>query len=151
MLQLQAHQALEQKQEAEVCLERLLPLAERGGYLRLFLDTGIAPDRLFAYLLHHLKTSATVRGVLRAWQQPSLTIAHPSQEDQAALLSVIPLSQREREVLSYIDRGASNQQIAEALIIAPNTVKRHIGHILSKLGASNRTQALVQARKVGLL
>jgi ATP/maltotriose-dependent transcriptional regulator MalT len=55
------------------------------------------------------------------------------------------------EILSCIANGASNQEIAETLVIAPNTVKRHIGHILAKLGVSNRTQALVQARKIGLI
>jgi ATP/maltotriose-dependent transcriptional regulator MalT len=55
------------------------------------------------------------------------------------------------EILSCIASGASNQEIAETLVIAPNTVKRHIGHILAKLGVNNRTQALVQARKIGLI
>lgn len=61
------------------------------------------------------------------------------------------MSPREREILSLIASGASNQEIADTLVIAPNTVKRHIGHILAKLGVSNRTQALVQARKIGLI
>jgi LuxR family maltose regulon positive regulatory protein len=50
-----------------------------------------------------------------------------------------------------IANGASNQEIADTLVITQITVKRHIGNILSKLGASNRTQALVQARKIGLV
>jgi len=151
LLQTQAYQALECEQ-AGVCLERLLPLAEREGYLRLFLDTGIAPDKLFAHLPGHLRTSKAVRTVLRAWQQPALTTTQPSlDEDQPVYPFVEPLSPREREILTLIANGDSNQEIAEALIIAPNTVKRYIGHILAKLGANNRTQALIQARKIGLI
>ena len=57
-----------------------------------------------------------------------------------------PLSVREQEVLYLLARGASNQEIAEALVITRDTVKRHVSNILSKLGVSNRTQAVAQAR-----
>lgn len=62
-----------------------------------------------------------------------------------------PLSTREQDVLHLLARGASNQDIAEALVIAPGTVKHHITHILSKLEATNRTQAVARARDLGLL
>ncbi|HEX3640988.1 MAG TPA: response regulator transcription factor, partial [Ktedonobacteraceae bacterium] len=137
--------------QAGACLERLLPLAEREGYLRLFLDTGMPPDRLFAYLPDHLRTSVTVCAVLRAWRQPSLTTTLLFHAERSVQPLLEPLSPREWEILCCIASGASNQQIAETLVIAPNTVKRHIGHILAKLGVSNRTQALVQARKIGLI
>jgi LuxR family maltose regulon positive regulatory protein len=150
LLQTLAYQELKSEQ-AGICLQRLLPLAEREGYLRLFLDMGTPPDKLFAHLPDQLRTSQTVRAVLRAWRQPSLTTALPPQKDRLVLPVLEPLSPREREILSFIANGASNQEIAETLVIAPNTVKRHIGHILAKLGASNRTQALVQARKIGLI
>ncbi|HEX3641151.1 MAG TPA: LuxR C-terminal-related transcriptional regulator, partial [Ktedonobacteraceae bacterium] len=150
LLQILAYQALKSEQ-AGACLERLLPLAEREGYLRLFLDTGMPPDRLFAYLPDHLRTSVTVRAVLRAWRQPSLTTTLLSHAERSVQPLLEPLSPREREILCCIASGASNQQIAETLVIAPNTVKRHIGHILAKLGVSNRTQALVQAHKIGLI
>lgn len=61
-----------------------------------------------------------------------------------------PLSAREQEVLRVLAQGASNQEIAEALVIAPNTVKRHVGTILAKLGVHNRTQAVVRAQQLGL-
>ncbi len=46
---------------------------------------------------------------------------------------------------------ASNQEIAESLVITLDTVKRHVSNVLSKLGASNRTQAVSRARELGLL
>jgi LuxR family maltose regulon positive regulatory protein len=48
-------------------------------------------------------------------------------------------------------RGASNQEIAEKLVITVGTVKSHINHILGKLAARNRTEAVAQARGLGLL
>jgi ATP/maltotriose-dependent transcriptional regulator MalT len=62
-----------------------------------------------------------------------------------------PLSQRELEVLQLLAGGASNQEIATALVVAPGTVKLHVSHILSKLGVNSRTQAIVRARDLGLL
>ena len=62
-----------------------------------------------------------------------------------------PLSQRELEVLQLLAGGASNQEIAVALVLAPGTVKLHVSHILSKLGVKSRTQAILRARDLGLL
>ncbi len=64
---------------------------------------------------------------------------------------VEPLSEREREILSWIARGASNKEIASQLYIAEGTVKNHITHILGKLGVRDRTQAALKARELGLL
>ena len=62
-----------------------------------------------------------------------------------------PLSQRELEVLQLVASGASNQEIATALVVAPGTVKLHVSHILSKLGVNSRTRAILRARDLGLL
>jgi LuxR family maltose regulon positive regulatory protein len=61
------------------------------------------------------------------------------------------LSNRELEVLRLIASGASNQAIAELLVISIGTVKSHINHILGKLAARNRTEAVARARELGLL
>lgn len=62
-----------------------------------------------------------------------------------------PLSARELEVLQLMAQGASNVEIANDLIIAFATVKRHVSNILSKLQATNRTQAVAYARHLSLL
>jgi DNA-binding NarL/FixJ family response regulator len=54
-------------------------------------------------------------------------------------------------VLSYLGAGCSNQEIAAKLGIAPSTVKSHLKAIYGKLGVESRTQALIQARKRGLV
>ncbi len=72
-----------------------------------------------------------------------------SREQEHPLLD--PLSARELEVLCLLARGNSNQEIAKTLVITIQTVKRHVSNILSKLGASNRTQAATQAHALGLL
>jgi len=62
-----------------------------------------------------------------------------------------PLSEREIEVLRLLASGVSNQEIADRLIVAVNTVKRHVSNIMGKLGVENRTQAVAKARAIGLL
>lgn len=61
-----------------------------------------------------------------------------------------PLSDREQDVLRLLASGASNREIAAALVIAEGTAKNHITSILAKLGVRDRTQAALRARELGL-
>jgi NarL family two-component system response regulator LiaR len=61
-----------------------------------------------------------------------------------------PLTPRERDVLTCVCRGMSNKQIARELGLAEKTVKTHVGHILAKLGVTDRTQAALLAVREGL-
>ena len=61
------------------------------------------------------------------------------------------LSERELQVLQLLAQGAPNPEIAQELVITVDTVKRHVSHILAKLGVQNRVQAVRQAQKLGLL
>ena len=64
---------------------------------------------------------------------------------------LIPLNDRELEVLRLIAEGLSNQEIAERLVIALSTVKWHINNLFGKLSVHSRTQAVAQAKELGLL
>lgn len=69
----------------------------------------------------------------------------------AERLSAPELSARELEVLRLIANGKTNPQISTDLNIAESTVRFHINHILSKLGVSDRTQAVITAVKRGIV
>jgi len=60
------------------------------------------------------------------------------------------LTEREREILRLVARGASNRQIAENLYLTEGTVKNHMSNILSKLGVRDRTQAAIKAKELDL-
>ncbi len=60
------------------------------------------------------------------------------------------LSQRELEVLQWLASGVSNREISQRLSITESTVKRHVYNIFGKLNVRNRTQAALQAGKLGL-
>lgn len=61
------------------------------------------------------------------------------------------LSPRELEVLEAMARGASNRDIAEQLVISPNTVKAHVRNVATKLGVSSRTEAVTVALQRGII
>ena len=63
---------------------------------------------------------------------------------------VEPLSKRELEVLQWLASGISNREISQHLFITESTVKRHVYNIFGKLNVRNRTQAALQADKLGL-
>jgi DNA-binding NarL/FixJ family response regulator len=72
-------------------------------------------------------------------------VAAPSASEPLA-----DLTDREREVLALLAQGQTNRQIAEALTITPNTVKKHVDHVLQKLGVSTRAAAAAIAARAGL-
>jgi LuxR family maltose regulon positive regulatory protein len=125
-------------------LERALAAGQPEGYLRIF-DQGPALTRLLV--------EAARRGILPEYVGQILAVVgRRTPPDQApGLESGEHLSQREREVLRLMAQGASNQMIAEQLVITVGTVKSHINHILMKLEASNRTAAVARARQLGLI
>jgi DNA-binding NarL/FixJ family response regulator len=64
---------------------------------------------------------------------------------------VVPLSDRELEVLRLLADGGSNREIAAAMFLAEGTVKNHVTNVLAKLGARDRTQAALRGRALGLV
>jgi ATP/maltotriose-dependent transcriptional regulator MalT len=126
---------------ALIVLQRALAMAEPERYVRTFLDEG-AP--MLVLLRHAQSQSLYADRLLTA----ALAVEIPGAVTQALLE---PLSAREREVLHLIAQGASNQTIADTLVVAVATVKKHVSTILSKLNVASRAQAVVQARQLGIL
>jgi LuxR family maltose regulon positive regulatory protein len=138
-------------------LAEALTLAAPEGWLRVFVDEG-AP---MASLLGKLLTTpagvavqvppAFLDRLLEAFEQAGQAALPRSRRGAALPGLVAALSARELEVLQLLSAGRSNPAIAEELVITLDTVKRHVTHILDKLGAANRTQAVTRARELGLL
>jgi DNA-binding NarL/FixJ family response regulator len=124
--------------------ERLLPAIQAGaaGYLLKNVEpAGLAravraADRGETIL----DPSAAARLVNAIAENVRAVAVHPEQ-----------LTRREREVLELIAAGRSNKRIAFELGISEKTVKTHVGHVMAKLGVSDRTQAALLAVREGLV
>jgi two-component system, NarL family, response regulator LiaR len=109
------------------------------------------------YLLKNAEPKALVRAVEAAHAGEALldpVVAARLVETLAADGGVDPidrLTPREHEVLVLIGRGFPNKRIAQELGLAEKTVKTHVGHVLAKLGVTDRTQAAVLAVRAGLV
>jgi len=77
--------------------------------------------------------------------------AHPGPAVAATPGLIDALTARELQVLQLLAAGRSNRRIAAELVVTLDTVKKHVGHVLDKLGAANRTEAAARARQLGLI
>ena len=75
--------------------------------------------------------------------RPGTTVAVPG--------IVEPLTSRELEVLRMLRRAGRTRPSPASLVVTVDTVKKHVSHVLSKLGAANRTEAVSRARRLDLI
>jgi len=155
MLSSMAFQKLGDHVQAMRSFNRCLVLAAPGGYVRLFLDEGLAIRML---LQEAVKSGIAVEyasKLLAAFEVEStqreggVLVLHPQEITTPSLPE--PLTEREIELLSLIAEGLSNQEIARRLFISLPTVKWHTSNIYGKLGVRSRTQAINRARSLGIL
>jgi LuxR family maltose regulon positive regulatory protein len=145
-----AYETLGKHEQALATLERALTIAEAGGFVRTVLDEGPVMRRLLDTLGRrgHAYAAFLAAGGQLPEAAPSERVPMAGKNGLAP--GVEPLSQRELEVLNLLVEGLSNPEIAERLFVTVRTVKFHTSNILAKLGVSNRTQAVVRARALGL-
>jgi LuxR family maltose regulon positive regulatory protein len=140
---------------ASADLAETLALAAPEGYVRVFADEGAPMARLLGMLAAAQRTGRVVfpGPVPQRYLNQLIQACQPAVAPPAARVTAAaePLSDRELEVLRLLATGRSNQQIADELVVTLATVKKHVGHILGKLAAGNRTQAVARARVLGLL
>ena len=140
-------------------LAEALTLACPQGYLRIFLDEGRPMAALLGRLIAAQRASRAAAevplGCLARLQRAFEGGAAPADRghDRPPRVPGMldPLTTRELEVLRMLAMGQPNQAIARELVVTLDTVKKHVGHLLGKLGAANRTEAVARARELGLI
>ena len=145
---------------AVTTLAEALTLASPRGYVRIFADEGPPMRALLgrivaAYRAGHPPARAIpfshLARVTQAFDgKPAMPGSAPAAA--AGLPGLIdPLTGRELQVLAMLAVGTPNQSIAGELFVTVFTVKKHVSHLLGKLGAANRTEAVARARDLGLI
>ncbi|MBN1438353.1 MAG: hypothetical protein JW929_03000 [Anaerolineales bacterium] len=151
LLQAQALHRQGEDRRVWKALERALEAGQAEGFIHTF-DQGPESQSLLA--------AAYRRGIYAEYVGTILSAISPSphrpgrafeEDGLPGVPSPLSLSGREMEVLRLLARGNSNREIAERLVITVGTVKTHINHILEKIGAGNRTEAVARARERGIL
>jgi LuxR family maltose regulon positive regulatory protein len=139
-------------------LAEVFTLACPQGYVRVFADEGPPMAALLAQLIKAQRAGGPLvpLGCLARLQR-AFDVGHPAPGPRSGPAPVgVPglveqLTSREVEVLQMLAAGRSNQAIATQFVVTLDTVKKHVSHVLSKLGAANRTEAVARARELGLI
>jgi two-component system response regulator DesR len=121
----------------------ILTTFARAGYLRRALDAGVS-----GYLLKDAPASTLANAIRRI--RAGARVIDPELAAEA-WTEADPLTDRERQVLRYAGEGATGAEIAERLSLSEGTVRNYLSEAISKLGASNRTEAARIARQRGWL
>jgi LuxR family transcriptional regulator, maltose regulon positive regulatory protein len=144
---------------AVAALAQALTLACPQGYVRVFADEGPPMGALLARLIAAQRSGGAVAEVplgCLARLQRALGAQDAAPGAGRGGAKAVPglveqLTSRELEVLEMLAAGRSNQAIAGELVVTLDTVKKHVSHVLGKLGAANRTEAVTRARELGLI
>jgi NarL family two-component system response regulator LiaR len=134
--------ALTSFQEKELVREAL-----QAGAISYLLKNVSADDLAAAIREAHAGRSTLAPEAIQALLQADAPSTIPDQ----GLSDSYDLTPREREVLALMIEGLSNPEIAERLVVSRSTAKAHVSNILSKLGVSNRAEAIAMALQHNLL
>ncbi|MDH3306404.1 MAG: LuxR C-terminal-related transcriptional regulator [Acidimicrobiia bacterium] len=136
-------------------LIRAVALAAPLGHVRIFVDEGAPMAALLGSVIAtpslddgHRLVLDHVAMLAREFERGPIDTEDGSPTRQPL---VVPLTDRELEVLGQLATGRTNQEIADELYVSLHTVKKHVTHVLGKLGAANRTAAVDRARALDLL
>jgi LuxR family maltose regulon positive regulatory protein len=137
----------EGKEEALDSLEVALSAAAPTGLFQVFLDEGKPLQALLAQLKSRLRDETLIAYANRLLETFSDGSVKPEAGDKHETL----LSARELEVLQYLAKGQSYEEIGRQLFLSLNTVQSHIKNIYRKLLVNKRTQAIEKAREMKLI
>lgn len=140
-------------------LEQALLLAQEYGYVRVFADCG---KRLFHLISRYAKEDKPHEAVSEQYMKKiteaakAFSLLYPALYDSGSEKpksegQTEELTNSELQVLQLLDQGKTNKEIAGELYVEVTTVRFHISNILQKLGASNRTEAVKNARDMGII
>lgn len=152
-----ALRALGRREEAQEVIHRGLSLAAPEGFVRTFVKWGEPMRKLLLEALQRGIEVDFVQQLLSAFhiQQAGQTserhIFHPPASRFSTAAQFDPLSEREMEVLQFLQSHLTIPEIAREMSIAPSTLRTHVRNIYLKLDVHGRIEALQKARDLTLI
>jgi LuxR family maltose regulon positive regulatory protein len=160
--------------QAQTVAARLLAMTETEGYIRVYLDAGFPMKQALKMPLEEPPDGDTATGTISTWYVSRLLAAFEQEESgltrgneaaptttrkalsnppqKAAQRGLIePLSRQEQQVLRLLVGGSTYAEMAEALVVSPNTIKTQVSSIYRKLGVSRRAEAIAITQRLHLL
>jgi LuxR family maltose regulon positive regulatory protein len=160
--------------QARIVASRLLAMTEPDDYIRVYLDAGSPMKQVLEMLLKEPLERDASTGTISASYMLRLLAAFEQEENRLTRRSEVPttaahkalsnpsqnaaqrgliepLSRQEQQVLRLLVGGSTYVEMAEALIVSPNTIKTQVSSIYRKLGVSRRAEAIAITQRLHLL
>jgi ATP/maltotriose-dependent transcriptional regulator MalT len=151
-IQALALKGLGREEDALSVLSHCLTLAKPEGYVRAFLERGAPMARLLQTALRQGIEPSYITELLSAFDLHVGTHESRTPASQFSGAKLIePLSERELEVLRFLNTNLSTPEIGREMILAPSTVRTHVRNIYAKLDAHGRIEAIQKANELGLI
>ncbi len=149
------------REEALKIIEQAVSLAQPGGFIFPFIESGPAMVELLERLASRGSGGYHLEKLLDAFKRKSSgEESHASEHQQAKIIknevfAQTPeheyLTQREIEIVSFLAEGLKNKEIAGKLSLSPTTIKKHIYNIYQKWDVHSRVSVVVKARERGII
>ena len=140
-------------EEAFAVLEQVIVLAEPGGWIRPFLESGQLMEKMLERLKDQTAFTDYVDLILDNFkkikaQSPKITSAQLRTIPDSTTRLIEALTNRELDILELLVQRMQNKEMAERLFVSSETVKTHLKHLYQKLGVNNRREAAAIAKDI---
>lgn len=145
------YDALLQNELAEENYLRGLEYAERYSNYSALMSRRYCLGETFQHLIHRPTISSLSPDFIQRLRDLLDVSSVPQAKVNRTIAISIELTQRERDTIELLVQGYSNQKIADKLYVSLATVKTHLHNLFHKLDVSNRTEAVLKAKELGLI
>ncbi len=145
---------LNKKNQAFRAIQNLIAMTYEEGFVSVFIDEknhieSILPEYFNRLTLqNNVLEGAQIKFIDNLKEQFGVSEQEDIKPKINKATNTEKLSKRERELLSYLDQGLSNQALADVLFLSVATIKWHLSHIYTKLGVKNRLEAIKAYQKI---
>ncbi len=148
VLQVLALEKLGYGAEALTALEQVIVLAEPGGWIRPFVESGWPMAKIIERFADQTGSTDYLDLVLTKCKAITAQPLNITTDQAPSIPGGEALTNRELDILELLTQRLQNKEMAEKLFVSPETIKTHLKHLYQKLGVNNRREAATVARDI---